>query len=95
MSRERPSIGDLSRVGEIAPSQRKRPPVSETNDSQCETCRFSDEHPESGGEFLECRKSPPVVIVLDGKAATCWPQVAPANWCAEYKKSPTPRKRRY
>ena len=68
--------------------------MSETNDPQCATCRFS-KHAAFGSSSLECHISPPVVVVLSSEAVTCWPQVSPDNWCGEYEAPPKPRSARY
>lgn len=55
----------------------------------CSSCRFGevvvgdDDRP-----YVECRRHPPIVIVLDAEPCRLWPQVSASDWCGDWEQAP-------
>ncbi len=51
----------------------------------CGTCAHSEVKVTDDGPVLECRRFPPVLIVVDDEARRLFPQVDAGEWCGEHR----------
>lgn len=58
----------------------------------CSTCTYLDPTVGEDGEpRADCRRWPPVLIVLDGYPTKVLPQVDSDDWCGEHRRGPQGR----
>lgn len=50
----------------------------------CGTCAFAAPCVDDGEPYVQCRRFPPTVIVVDGETACGFPTVTEEDWCGEW-----------